>query len=185
MPIERPLRVMVYKRTHVGDPDARGVFGLNDCMGSVRWRQFDAVIGVGGVGAEPVAHRIARKITWIGIGPHKTSVLLPGYRGPQVTFDSFLLLDHLGPFLKDIAPAFAQYFYSQNRRVVMSAQLCREHKAEIESILDVARDLVRRDVHLPGVASSRGNCGRTLCRHVGRSRCAPATRSKHRDDCDQ
>jgi len=28
-----PTRVLVYKRTHHGDPDHYGQFGINDCMG--------------------------------------------------------------------------------------------------------------------------------------------------------
>ena len=44
------MRTLIYKRTHLGDPDLFGTFGINDCMGEVRARQFDAVIGVGGIG---------------------------------------------------------------------------------------------------------------------------------------
>ena len=48
----RRLRILVYKRTHVGDPDVAGRFGINHCMGSVRGYHYDAVIGVGGMGRE-------------------------------------------------------------------------------------------------------------------------------------
>ena len=47
------MRVLIYKRTHPFDPNAEGVFGCEDCMGAVRRRRFQAVIGVGGLGAEP------------------------------------------------------------------------------------------------------------------------------------
>jgi hypothetical protein len=30
------MRVLVYKRTHNGDPDASGCFGAYDCIGTVR-----------------------------------------------------------------------------------------------------------------------------------------------------
>ena len=40
--------VMIYKRTHNGDPDSTGVFGINDCMGRIRDRNYDAVNGTGG-----------------------------------------------------------------------------------------------------------------------------------------
>jgi hypothetical protein len=64
------MRTLIYKRTHSGDPDPKtSVFGHHDCMGEVREWQFDAAIGIGGVGLEPQNHRIAGKLTWIGIGP--------------------------------------------------------------------------------------------------------------------
>ena len=44
---------------------------MNDCLGSIRDRDFDAVIGVGGIGSEARAEGIARQVNWIGIGPHK------------------------------------------------------------------------------------------------------------------
>lgn len=52
-------------RTHNGDPDRFGRFGMNDCMGRVRARQFDAVVGVSGIGAEPKSVEIAGKVNWI------------------------------------------------------------------------------------------------------------------------
>jgi hypothetical protein len=30
------MRTLIYKRTHTGDPDANGCFGIYDCMGRVR-----------------------------------------------------------------------------------------------------------------------------------------------------
>ncbi len=66
------MRTLRYKRTHSNDPDPKtGVFGNRDCMGQVRAWDFDAVIGVGGVGDEPKRHGIAGRLTWIGIGPQK------------------------------------------------------------------------------------------------------------------
>jgi hypothetical protein len=62
------LRVMIYKRTHTGDPTPDGIFGLSDCMGRVRAREFDAVIGVGGLSAEPRSHGIDGRVTWVGGG---------------------------------------------------------------------------------------------------------------------
>jgi hypothetical protein len=66
------MRTLIYKRTHNGDPDPEtGTFGNADCMGRVRGWNFDAVIGVGGIGREPELEGIAGKVTWVGIGPHK------------------------------------------------------------------------------------------------------------------
>ncbi len=74
------MRVLVYKRTHNGDPDAHGCFGAFDCMGTVRDREYDAVIGVGGIGPEAQSNGIDRQINWIGIGPHKRYVRGSGGR---------------------------------------------------------------------------------------------------------
>ena len=52
------MRVLVYKRTHNGDPDTSGCFGVYDCMGAVRDWEFDAVIGVGGIGPEARASQV-------------------------------------------------------------------------------------------------------------------------------
>ena len=79
------MRTLIYKRTHHGDPDVTGQFGIYDCMGRVRAWNFEAVIGVGGVGAEPTSHGLDGKVNWIGIGPHRRAVV--GKRGPIVTFD--------------------------------------------------------------------------------------------------
>jgi len=43
------MRILIYKRTHTGDPDLKGRFGIHDCMGRVRDYDYDAVIGVGGI----------------------------------------------------------------------------------------------------------------------------------------
>ena len=49
------MRTFIYKRTHKGDPDKRGRFGINDCMGRDRSFDFNAVIGVGGIGIQAKA----------------------------------------------------------------------------------------------------------------------------------
>jgi hypothetical protein len=107
-----PTRVLIYKRTHHGDPDHFGQFGINDCMGQVRARNFDAVIGVGGIGLEPRKAGIAGKVNWIGIGPHKRL----GLRGPIVTFDHFLDFGEKGPDFTHLAPRLASHMYGQNVR---------------------------------------------------------------------
>src|SRR5262245_17135282 len=99
------MRVLVYKRTHNGDPDANGCFGAYDCMGTFRNRDFDAVVGVGGIGPEAQASGIAGQVNWIGIGPHKAYV--PDKRGPEVTFDHFLDFGIDGPDFRRLAPRLA------------------------------------------------------------------------------
>ena len=108
-------RVLIYKRTHRGDPDALGIFGIHDCMRSVRDFDYEAVIGVGGVGAEPRAQGIAGKITWIGIGPRKTRS-----RGRTlVTFNHFILDDTNGPRFRADAPNLAARVYRDNIRILI------------------------------------------------------------------
>jgi len=61
----------------------------------VRDRDFDAVIGIGGISAQP-RHKISTgRLNWIGIGSHKFPA--EGRRGPLVVFDHFLLLERNGP----------------------------------------------------------------------------------------
>ena len=111
------IRILTYKRTHNGDPDANGCFGVNDCMGSVRDSAFDAVIGVGGIGAEARVNGIAGKINWIGIGPSKLNN--PNKRGAEVTFDQFLYYGQAGPDFRTAAPALAKRIYGHNVRILL------------------------------------------------------------------
>ena len=62
------MRTLIYKRTHHGDPDATGQFGIHDCMGRGRAWDFEAVIGVGGVGPEPRSQGLDCKVNWIILG---------------------------------------------------------------------------------------------------------------------
>jgi len=66
------MRTLIYKRTHKGDPDVKGHFGVSDCMGRVRQYPFDAVIGIGGIGRELAAKGIRGKVNWTGIGAEKS-----------------------------------------------------------------------------------------------------------------
>jgi hypothetical protein len=131
------VRTLIYKPTHTGDPDASGCFGIFDCMGRVRAMDFDAVIGIGGIGSEAQRAGIAGKITWIGIGAHR--VIRDG-RGPQITFDQFLLFDGKGKELSDIAPALAKRFYlDHGPRYVFDGNLRDVEKAETKRILRLAQ----------------------------------------------
>jgi len=127
------MRILVYKRTHSGDPDTAGRFGIYDCMGSVRGKAYDAVIGVGGTGPEPQRNGIAGKITWVGIGPSKE----PGTpRGPLVTFDHFLYFGESGPPLTKHAPTLAEHMYGSNVRVLIN--LTETERREAKAILALA-----------------------------------------------
>lgn len=152
------MRTLVYKRTHHGDPDPDGRFGIHDCMGRVRGRDYEAVIGVGGIGAEPESFGIAGKITWIGIGPTKHSV--PGMRGPLVTFAHFLYLGERGPALAALAPNLAARIFGTNVRVLLR-NVSRTEQAEIDGVLVLARDAS------PSRATCRDVSKNRACREVG------------------
>jgi hypothetical protein len=76
-----PVHTLVYKRTHPGDPDVGGRFGINDCMGQVRSWDFDAVVGVGALGAEASSHGLDEKSMALA-GILGLSRLEPGWRKP-------------------------------------------------------------------------------------------------------
>jgi hypothetical protein len=140
------MRVLIYKRTHPLDPNEDGVFGCQDCMGTVRRRRFDAVIGVGGIGAESRRWGIDRRLNWVGVGAHPGQTIPEDSRGPLVTFDRFLLLEDRGPELKTIAPALARHVYSVHRRVVMSDGLSPQIQREIRKILLLALPRTRNSL---------------------------------------
>jgi hypothetical protein len=147
------MRTLIYKRTHPGDPDEAGRFGIYDCMGRVRSWDFEAVIGVGGLGPEPRSHGLDGKINWIGIGPHKQSV---GRRGPLVTFDHFVLFGAEGPDFERLAPSLAERVYSRNVRAVMWGLSAQEDR-EVQRILHRARHAPPSKVH-GAVRPSLKNC---------------------------
>ena len=131
-------KVLIYKRTHRGDPGPDGIFGVHDCMGMVRDREYDAVIGVGGVRPWSGDEDIARKVNWVGIGPKKHK---SNGRGPLVTFDKYILLDSDGPFLEKIAPRLYRHMYIDSHiRVLMSYSLPETIQREIKEILRLAEE---------------------------------------------
>jgi hypothetical protein len=165
------MRTLIYKRTHSGDPDPKtGVFGHHDCMGEVREWQFDAVIGIGGVGLEPQSHRIAGKLTWIGIGPQ---VIDYTGRGPQLVFRYFWHRGEEGPVLQTNYPALASRMYDRNVRVLMhspsSASQDRRIAAldrDVREILRLAKDASPSDGPADRVKSGGKRCVRpnSVCR---------------------
>lgn len=131
------MRTLIYKRTHPGDPDVEGRFGIYDCMGRVRAWNFDAVIGIGGIGDEPSLHGLDGKVNWIGIGPHKRAAAAK--RGPIVTFDHFLFYGSEGPSFVKKAPNLAHRMYSRNVRVLMNVGDPKERR-EINNLLALAKN---------------------------------------------
>lgn len=111
-PVQRPMRALVYKRTHAGDPGIGREFGINTCMGRVRGFPFDVVIGIGGTSRWPQQEGIAGKLTWVGRNPRR-SPNPHDTRGPLVSFgaDDFRLFDQQGPLLHLIAPLLSKRMY--------------------------------------------------------------------------
>jgi hypothetical protein len=128
------MRTLVYKRTHKGDPDRKGCFGIQDCMGRVRGYEFDAVIGVGGISRMPTAQGIGGKVNWVGIGSRKGPTR---GRGPLVTFDHFVLYEEKGRDFWAIAPTLARRMYSKNARVLFTFN--DTEQAEIVRLLGLAK----------------------------------------------
>jgi hypothetical protein len=162
------MNILVYKRTHESDPDADGCFGVYDCMGRVRDREYDAVIGVGGIGREAQENGIAGMINWIGVGPHKRYV---GKRGPEVTFDRFVYYGCDGPDFSRNAPALAKRMYDRNVRSVLRG-LTDEELTEALAIVALADDALAS----PALTEDRGDPELLRqCKRKGRTiRCTAA-----------
>lgn len=155
------IRVLVYKRTHIGDPDASGCFGVYDCMGTFRKREFDAVIGVGGISREAQSHSIDGKVNWIGIGPHKTNI--ENKRGPVVLFEHFLNFGTNGPDFRALAPQLAARMYDDNARSIFSGMSYIE-QCEAKRIIRLAEDKPAS----PGLKTKSESTGTTKKCHSGR-----------------
>jgi len=132
-------------------------------MGQVRAWHFDAVIGIGGIGWEAKQNFISKKLTWIGIGPHKSG---DSHR-PLVTFDHFLYFGEQGPLLERWAPKLARHIYSKNVRVMMDSLSAIERK-EVEEILKYARKASpsgKFSTMVPrNFLMTSGRCKPTFCR---------------------
>jgi hypothetical protein len=125
------MRVLTYKRTHTGDPNIEGIFGLRDCMGQVRGWSYDAVIGVGGIGPKPRSHGIDGRLTWVGVEPE-----IVGYqpRGPIVKFKRFALFDDEGPSFAVLAPELARRMYERNVRAMVDGYTTAQ-RLEAEAVI--------------------------------------------------
>src|SRR5205823_5833202 len=144
------MRILIYKRTHVGDPNTRREFGNEGCMGRVRRFGFDAVIGVGGISKQPTQQRLARKVNWVGRNP-KRSPNPADVRGPLVSFEQkdFRLFERNGPLLSKLAPRLAKKIYGSRSRFVFTS-LGPVEQREARQLISQVLDSGRFD-HLPPV----------------------------------
>jgi hypothetical protein len=163
------MRILTYKRVHPGDPDSFGHFGINGCMGQVRNFDFEAVIGVGGIGAEPRSYKIDLRINWVGTTPKRLQHQVKGV--PVISFEHFILLEHEGPLLQTIAPNLARRMYENGARMLLTGYT-EEERAEAVSIIDWARKVSRKQIGTTiiqplnvGACSTR--CGFKKLRGVG------------------
>ena len=177
------MRTLIYKRTHSNDPDPKtGVFGNRDCMGSVRCWDFDAVIGIGGVGQESKNNHIAGKLTWIGIDPQKLFDD-PNSRGPRVRFRHFWYRGEDGPLLEAEYPALASRMYDNNVRVLVHSPSPAGGR-QVNKVADLDRqvreilDLARSARPSSGLAERgfRDTNGKCRVRPVGPATCGTRRR---------
>jgi len=132
------MKILIYKRTHKGDPDERGIFGNQDCMGKVRNWNYDAVIGIGGKSPWKGDEDISYKVNWVGLEPKK--ILVPGKRGDCVSFSHFELYEEKGKNIEE-NPALFEYMYDSRKRFDMSSSLPEPVWLEVDQILNSVRDL--------------------------------------------
>lgn len=152
------MRTLIYKRTHCGDPDPEGRFGINTCMGKVRTWLFEAVIGVGGISAKPKS--LVRKVNWIGIGAQPSGKF--DKRGdPIITFKKFLLFSPEGgepaKELRELAPALAARLYKDSKHFLMN-DLSLVEQGEVDKILALAKDADRSSAEVASPVTTSGGC---------------------------
>lgn len=131
------MKVLIYKRTHKGDPDERGIFGNQDCMGKIRSWDYDAVIGIGGKTTWKIDKDIKQKINWIGLGPKKIE---SSGRGDCVVFSHFELFEEKGHCIAEHFPKLYDYMYGSGKRFDMSSKLPQDVFDEVEAILFSVRE---------------------------------------------
>lgn len=126
------MRILIYKRTHKGDPDERGIFGCQDCMGRIRDWEYDAVIGIGGKSTQKGHAGISYKVNWVGIGPKRRSC---NGRAHQIVFDHFELYEDAGDDIRENYPKLSKYMYESRKRFSLFSDLQSEVWEDIKKIL--------------------------------------------------
>ncbi len=111
------MRVFINKRTHPGDPRAEGIFGIEDCIGTKRNCNFDAVIGIGGKTCTKARFKgICFKVNWVGVTPKRVKINVKDYRADALTFEKFSLYEEQGAIIEKEFPALFKYMYSIHER---------------------------------------------------------------------
>lgn len=159
------MRILTYKRTHTGDPDNRGIFGINDCMGIIRNRSFDAVVGIGSKSPWNNSKQISGKVTWVGVGPFRIKSSI--YRGDLIAFENFVLLDGDGPEFEAIAPNLAKRFYQGKARSIINSY-SKVEKQEIHALINsvLEKNYFTSNTELVPIdklAKRRSKCSASYC----------------------
>lgn len=145
------MRVLIYKRTHTGDPCKCGVFGVHDCMGRIREWNYDAVLGIG---AKTAPKTLTGRLTWVGIsrqrGDEKYKRRRMGKRGPVCnsvfTFMHFHLMNDKGPSLDRCAPCLQDYMDSRGGYgtfilgLSASTPSMADIRREVKALIDESRE---------------------------------------------
>ena len=136
-----PKKILVYRRTHTGDPSKdTGVFGIHDCMKSVRDWPFDSVIGIGGTKPWRGYENISKKVTWVGVDAHKRSREISNndYSGSSiVTFERIKILDENGPLLEDVSLTLYRYMFIENRIPRTAMNFSNDIFSELKRVIEL------------------------------------------------
>lgn len=138
-------------------------------MGQVRDYDFDAVIGVGGIGQEPKSYGIDGKINWVGINASKEHVAL-GY--PSIVhFEHFVLLEDKGPLLSSLAPNLANRLYDTGARFLLNSYTQIE-KNEAQKIIKWAlKTFKNKEILHRHNLHGKSGCSKRGCKPVMSTKC--------------
>ncbi len=156
------MRVLIYKRTHIGDPNETGIFGIQDCMGKIRNWKFDAVIGIGGKTTWKGHEGIKYKINWVGLKP---KIVGATPRGKIIAFKHFELYEEKGKNIEDNFPNLFNHMYKSRKRFDMSLKLPKLVYEEVKIILTSLKDTPQSKLYdTENLISNefeklKGNCG--------------------------
>jgi len=110
------MRVLIYKRTHKGDPDEKGIFGNQDCMGRIRNWNYDAVIGIGGKTSYKGQENIRYRINWVGLGPKRFKS--NSKRGDYVLFSHIEVYEENGEEIQHNYPSLFNHMYNYQKMFI-------------------------------------------------------------------
>jgi hypothetical protein len=159
------MKILIYKRTHKGDPDQNGIFGNQDCMGRIRNWNYNAVIGIGGKTPWKRDEDIKYKINWIGLDPKKIESTK---RGQCVVFSHFELFEEKGENIADNFPNLFEYMYGSRKRFDMSPNLPEEVFQEVQQILDSVKNSPQSQQYdIENIDDSGGKDSSTLTKCSG------------------
>ena len=105
------MNILIYRRTHHGDPCECGIFGIRTCMKQVRSWNYNMVIGIGG----KTFKGQTGMITWVGAFPIKEDASVwkkRGRRGPRVKFKYFKFMKKP---LKKVSKKLHNYIFNKGK----------------------------------------------------------------------